>query len=178
MTRPLLACAFLLSAASAGLAQAPAPGNPFGDGTRASTPHLTVESSISQPTAVAGTRLTVTVDVAPRRTMHVYAPGKHDYQVVQLALDPQPWARIEPTKYPASEKYYFAPLDETVEVYSNPFRLTRELTILDTPEARKALAGQSSVTVSGRVEYQACDDKVCYSPGKVPVKFVVGLGGK
>ena len=84
-------------------------------------------------------------------------------------------ARLEPTKYPASEKYYFAPLDETVEVYSSRFRLTREVTLLDTPEARKALAGRSSVTVAGRLEYQACDDKVCYSPGKVPVSFVVTL---
>ena len=107
--------------------------------------------------------------------MHVYAPGKHDYQVVALTLDPQPWARVEPTKYPPSETYYFAPLNETVEVYSSPFRLTRELTILDTPEARKVLAGQTSVTVSGRLEYQACDDKVCYSPSKVPVSFAVAL---
>ena len=58
-------------------------------------------------------------------------------------------------------------------MYSKPFRLTRELILLDTPEARKALAGQKSVTVSGRLEYQACDDKVCYSPSKVPVSFVV-----
>lgn len=179
MTRPLLACAFLATGAAAALAQAPAPApNPFGDGTRSSTPHLTVASSISRATAAPGARLTVTVAVTPRRTMHVYAPGKHDYQVVQLALDPQPWARIEATKYPAPQKYYFAPLDETVEVYSNAFTLTRELTVLDTPEARKALAGKSSVTVSGRLEYQACDDKVCYSPGKVPVRFVVGIEEK
>jgi hypothetical protein len=171
----VLACVLL--AATVSTAQAPggtAP-NPFGDPTRASTPHLTVESSISRTTASPGTRMTVTLEVTPRRTMHVYAPGKHDYQVVALTLDPQPWARVEPTKYPPSEKYYFAPLNETVEVYSAPFRLTRELTVLDTPEARKLLAGQSSVTVSGRLEYQACDDKVCYSPSKVPVRFAVVL---
>ena len=81
-----------------------APANPFGEPARTSTPHLTVESSISQTTAAPGSRLTVTVDVTPRRTMHVYAPGKHDYQVVGLTLDPQPWAKLEPTKYPPSEK--------------------------------------------------------------------------
>jgi hypothetical protein len=175
MLRSVLALCCLSIATSS--AQVPSGGaaNPFGDPTRTSTPHLTVESTISQTSAAPGTRVTVTVDVTPRRTMHVYAPGKHDYQVVALTLDPQPWARLEPTKYPASEKYYFAPLNETVEVYSSRFRLTRALVLLDTPEARKALAGQSSVTVSGRLEYQACDDKVCYSPGKVPVRFVVAL---
>ena len=50
--------------------------------------------------------------------------------------------------------------------------MTRELTVLDTPDARKALAGQASVTVSGQLEYQACDDKVCYQPRKVPVPLV------
>ena len=152
-----------------------APPNPFGDPTRASTPHLTVESSLSHTTAAPGTRLTVTVQVTPRRTMHVYAPGKHDYQVVALTIDPQPWARLEPTKYPPAEKYFFAPLNETVEVYSAAFRLTRELTVLDTAEARKALAGQSSLTIAGRLEYQACADKVCYSPSKVPVNFALTL---
>lgn len=158
-------------------AQRPAggPANPFGDPVRVSTPHLTVESQVSQPSLAPGTRLTVTLDVTPRRTMHVYAPGKHDYQVVQLTLDPQPWASLEATRYPASEMYHFAPLNETVEVYSQPFRLTRELVVLDTPEARKALAGQKNVTVSGQLEYQACDDKVCYSPSKVPVSFVVAV---
>ncbi len=134
-----------------------------------------MESRISGATVAPGGTLTLTLDVTPRRTMHVYAPGKHDYQVVALAIDAQPWLKIGATKYPASESYHFAPLNETVEVYSQTFRLTREVTVLDTPEARKALAGQSSVTIAGQLEYQACDDRVCYSPAKVPVKFVVTL---
>lgn len=170
----IVACLALAAMVSA---QGPGsgPANPFGDPARSSTPHLTVESSINQPILSPGTRLKVTLDVTPRRTMHVYAPGQHDYQVVRLTLDPQPWATVEPTKYPESEKYHFAPLNETVEVYSSPFRLTRELVVLDTPEARKALAGRKNVTVTGQLEYQACDDKVCYSPSKVPVSFVVGV---
>ena len=171
----VLACVLLAATVSSAQAPGMAPPNPFGDPARTSTPHLSVESSISHTTASPGTRMTVTLAVTPRRTMHVYAPGKHDYQVVALTLDPQPWARMEPTKYPPSEKYYFAPLNETVEVYSAPFRLTRELTVVDTPDARRLLAGQASITVSGRLEYQACDDKVCYSPSKVPVSFVVAV---
>ena len=175
MKRAVLVLLLLTGATSSAQTRAGAPANPFGDPTRSSTPHLTVESSISQTSAAPGSHLTVTVDVSPRRTMHVYAPGKHDYQVIALTLTPQPWAKLEPTKYPPSEKYFFEPLNETVEVYSKPFRLTRDVTLLDTPEARKALAGQSSVTVAGQLEYQACDDKVCYQPGKVPVKFVVAI---
>jgi len=173
MKRAVLVLLLLTGAASSAQTPAGAPANPFGDPTRSTTPHLTVESSISQTSAAPGSRLTVSVDVSPRRTMHVYAPGKHDYQVIALTLTPQPWAKLEPTKYPPSEKYFFEPLNETVEVYSKPFRLTRDVTLLDTPEARKALAGQSSVTVAGQLEYQACDDKVCYQPGKIPLRFNV-----
>ena len=31
----------------------------------------------------------------------------------------------------------------------------------------------SPITLSGRLEYQACDDKVCYAPTKVPVSFTL-----
>jgi hypothetical protein len=115
------------------------------------------------------------VNVTPRRTMHLYAPGKHDYQVVQLTIDPQPWLRAQPTTYPGSEIYHFKPLDERVEVYSKPFRLTRDVTLLATPEAQKQLGAMSSVTITGALEYQACDDRVCFNPTRVPVTFTVSL---
>jgi len=44
---------------------------------QASTPHLTVSASISDAVAAPGERLSIAVDVTPRRGMHLYAPGKH-----------------------------------------------------------------------------------------------------
>lgn len=155
----------------------PAP-NPFGAPTRASTNHLTVESAVNRTSVAPGDKVSVSVDVTPRRTMHVYAPGKHDYQVVTLAIADAPWLSVQPTKYPPSEIYHFEPLDERTEVYSKPFTLTREVTLLSTPEARKALAGRTSVTLAGTLEYQACDDKVCYAPAKVPLSFTLTLNAK
>ena len=73
--------------------------------------------------------------------MHVYAPGKHDYQVITVKLDPQPWLKVAPTAYPPSEIYHFKELDEKVETYGKPFKLVQDLTILDTAAAKKALAG-------------------------------------
>jgi hypothetical protein len=107
--------------------------------------------------------------------MHVYAPGKHDYQVVQLALDPQPWLRIHDTRYPAPETYHFKPLDERVEVYQRSFRLTRDVTLLATPEAQKELGALTSVILTGALEYQACDDTICFNPARVPISFRLTL---
>ena len=143
----------------------------------AATMHLTMAASISDTVAAPGERLALTVDVTPKKGMHLYAPGKHDYQVVQLTIDPQPWLRPQATIYPVSEIYHFKPLNERVEVFMKPFRLRRDLTLLATPEAQKLLGALTSVTITGALEYQACDDKVCFNPTRVPISFAVSLKG-
>jgi hypothetical protein len=157
----LFSAAFGLAA----FAQAPAP-------VRSDTMHLTVNTSISSAEVVPGQKLSLSFDITPKRGMHVYAPGKHDYQVIAVKLDPQPWMKVPATTYPPSEIYYFKELDEKVETYGKPFTLVQDITVLNTAAAKKALAA-SPITLSGRLEYQACDDKVCYAPKKVPVSFTL-----
>ena len=139
---------------------------------RTDTMHLTLNTSISSTEIAPGQKLKLSFDVTPKRAMHVYAPGKHDYQVIAVKLDPQPWMKLAPTTYPPSEIYYFKELDEKVETYGKPFTLVQDITILNTAAAKKALAA-SPIKLSGRLEYQACDDKVCYAPTKVPVNFAL-----
>lgn len=138
---------------------------------RNDTMHLTVLTSITGSEAEPGKSVTIAFDVTPKRNMHVYAPGKHDYQVIAVKIDPQPWLKVQPTAYPPSEIYHFKELDEKVETYSKPFTLRQEVAILDTPAAKKVLAAAPAVKLSGRLEYQACDDKVCYAPARIPVTF-------
>ncbi len=150
--------------------------DPASNAVTASTPHLSLRATISDTDQVApGERLTIVMQVTPRSHMHLYAPGKHDYQVVQLTLDSQPWLRVHETRYPPSEIYHFKPLDERVEVYTQPFRLTRDVTLLATPEAQEQLGAMSSVTLTGALEYQACDDAICFNPARVPVSFTLRL---
>jgi len=146
-----------------------------GGAVSASTLHLTMTASISDAVAAPGERLSITVNVTPKPGMHLYAPGQHDYQVVQLTLDPQPWLRAHTASYPPSEIYHFKPLDERVAVFMKPFRLRRDLTLQATPEAQKLLGTLTSVTITGALEYQACDDKVCFNPARVPISFAVAL---
>jgi hypothetical protein len=158
--------ATVLSTLGAGVAGSP---------MTASTAHLTMTASISDAIAAPGERLAIIVNVTPKPGMHLYAPGKHDYQVVQLSLDPQPWMRPQSTIYPASEIYHFKPLNERVEVFMKSFRLRRDVTLLATQEAQKLLASMTTVTISGALEYQACDDKLCFNPSRVPVSFALKL---
>ena len=139
---------------------------------RTDTMHLTLNTSISSTDVAPGKKLSLSFDITPKRAMHVYAPGKHDYQVIAVKLDPQPWMKVAPTTYPPSEIYHFKELDEKVETYGHPFKLVQDITVLATAAAKKALAA-GPVRLSGQLTYQACDDKVCYAPSKVPVNFAL-----
>ena len=68
-------------------------------------------------------------------------------------------------------------LDKRVEVFIKPFRVRRDVTLLATPEAQKLLAAMTTLTITGALEYQACDDKVCFNPTRVPISFVVSVKG-
>ena len=136
--------------------------------------HLTVHTSLADTVAAPGKKLSLSFAITPKRNMHVYAPGKHDYQVIAVRIDPQPWLRVEPTKYPPSEIYHMEALNEKVETYGKPFTLVQDVTVLDSAAAKKALAA-GTVKLSARLEYQACDDKVCYAPQRIPISFALTL---
>lgn len=130
--------------------------------------HLTVTASASDAQVAPGSRITLAFDVTPARNIHVYAPGDHSYQVIAAHIEPQPVLMLHDARYPPSETYHFAPLKETVAVYQQPFRLTRDVTIAATREAQQALRELKTLKVSGKLEYQACDDKVCFRPTAIP----------
>lgn len=148
---------------------------PRGPALTVDTPHLTMTAAISGETVTPGEHLTMVFDITPRPGMHVYAPGEHEYQVIGVEMRSQPWQSLDPLTYPESETYHFAPLDERVEVYMKAFRLSRGVSVLETPEARKLLAGLTELTFAGALVYQACDDKLCYAPREVPFQWTLPL---
>ena len=117
-------------------------GRRAGAGARAERHHAPDGEHLDQraPRWRPGRRCRCRSPSRPKRSMHVYAPGKHDYQVIAVKLDPQPWMKAAPTTYPPSEIYHFKELDEKVETYGKPFTLVQDVTVLTTPEAKKALA--------------------------------------
>jgi len=143
--------------------------------TQASTQHLDVTAYPSDASVAPGTRFSLVLDVTPKPGMHVYAPGATQYRVITVNITPQPGIRTTPMRYPASEIYHFVPLNERVPVYQKPFTLLVEAVRENTAEARKAMTGMTELVVSGTLEYQACDDKICYNPVSLPLSWKVGL---
>ncbi|HET9384129.1 MAG TPA: protein-disulfide reductase DsbD domain-containing protein [Gemmatimonadales bacterium] len=143
--------------------------------TQVSTNHLDLSTYPSDATVSLGTRFTLALEVTPKRGMHVYAPGAQNYRVISLNIAPQPHVRTTPLRYPASETYNFVPLNERVPVFQKPFKLLMDVVPEATAEARKALAGKNELVITGTLEYQACDDKICYNPESLPLSWKVAL---
>ena len=114
---------------------------------------------------VPGQRVVLTFDVFPRRGMHVYAPGSK-YKPIAITLRPHASLKASETVYPPASRYYFEPLNETVDVYDKPFRMMIELV------AATASTGPS-MRLAGALDYQACDDRVCYLPESIPFEWTI-----
>ena len=127
--------------------------------------HAAILSSPAEVNGAAGAKLALFVDVTPKPGIHVYAPGSNDYIPITVKLNPQAEVKLGKVAYPKSEMMTFA--DEKVPVFQKPFRLTQDITL------DKSAKPGSIVTVSGMVNYQACDDRVCYAPESAPVSWTV-----
>jgi hypothetical protein len=47
------------------------------------------------------------------------------------------------------------------------------MAVSTSPDARAALEGVDTVMLSGVLEYQACDDRLCFTPRSIPVFYTV-----
>ena len=140
--------------------------------TRVETDHLEALVWVTDGAVAPGNRFALVADVTPKPDMHVYAPGDHDYPVIQFRMDAPEFLRNHEAIYPSPQTYYFEPLDETVPVYEEPFRLVQDVTIPMSPEI-ETLAAEPGATVvlKGVLAYQACDSEVCYLPAEVPLSW-------
>ena len=129
------------------------------------TAHLLVSPSATPETVASGKKTTLALDITPKPRMHVYSPGQDGYIAVTLTLEPNPAITAAKAKYPAGERFFMPALNETQLVYDKPFRITQDVTV-------KSRTGES-LTINGKVRYQACDDKICYLPVTIPVSWVL-----
>ena len=133
------------------------------------TRHLSFTAALSPDVVKPGGRLTLIVDVTPKKRMHVYAPGTN-YRAITVTLNRN--AALKPSKpvYPKPSIYFFKPLKEQVFVYDDPFELTMTIAVGALPPRT------SRLKISGTLSYQACDDRVCYLPESVPLEWNLAVG--
>ena len=127
--------------------------------------HLTVSTSTSAPIVAPGSKVSLFIDVTPNPGIHVYAPGAEDYLPIAVTLKPVAGASFDRTTYPKSGTVIVE--GKPVPVFQKPFRLVEKVTV-----ARTVKAG-TTMTLSGVVDYQACDAMVCFKPATAPVAWIL-----
>jgi AhpC/TSA family/Disulphide bond corrector protein DsbC len=127
------------------------------------TRHLTVSAAASAGRVRPGQRIALTLDIEMKANMHVYSPGVEGYIPIEWALTASPSVVVHDVEFPKSKMLRLEAIDETVPVYDGHFRLVRDITI------GKAQPGP--LVIEGRLKYQACDDRLCYVPQTVPLKW-------
>jgi len=135
-------------------------------------PHLQLALEQSDTTGVPGTRITLVTEVRLPADLHVYAPGAQGYKPVKLVLDPVPQLELIPTVYPPSKVLYLAAIKEKIPVFEGTFRITQDVQVNTGAEFWGSLGKDGKVfTITGKLDYQACDQTTCFVPTSVPVKW-------
>jgi len=138
-------------------------------------PHLSLVVEQSDRTGFPGGRITLTAEVLLPADVHVYSPGvQGGYKSIALVMDPTPGMELTPVNYPHAKILYLPAIKERVPVFEGKFRITQDLKISSEANFSSSLGtGGKTFTIAGKLEYQACDSKICYIPTSVPLHWQV-----
>ena len=135
-------------------------------------PHLQLALEQSDLTSVPVTRVTLAAEVRLPLDVHVYAPGTQGYKPIQLVIEPVPQLEFKPAVYPASKILFLPAIKERVPVFEGTFRISQDVKVNSGAEFWGSLGKDGRIfTITGKLEYQACDKTTCYVPTSVPVKW-------
>jgi AhpC/TSA family/Thiol:disulfide interchange protein DsbD, N-terminal len=135
-------------------------------------PHLQLALEQSDPTGVPGTRITLVAEVRLPADVHVYAPGAQGYKPIRLVIDPIQALEFKSAVYPPSKTLYLPAIKEKVPAFDGTFRISQDVKVSSSSEFWGSLGKDGKLfTISGKLEYQACDKTICYLPTSVPVKW-------
>jgi hypothetical protein len=143
--------------------------------TKVSAPHLDLITFTTDPVVAPGTHFSLVLDATPARRVHVYAPGVTGYKAIALTIVPQPGLVARAARFPKPTDYFFKPLNEHVNVFDQPFRIIQDVMIDASRDSEAVLKERTSLTIEATLDYQACDDKICFNPQSVPVSWTLGL---
>jgi hypothetical protein len=119
-------------------------------------------------------RVSLVVNVRIPKRLHVYAPGvPDDYIPIALATQPSPAFQADPVYYPSAMNLRLPVIHATVPVYEGSFRLVETITLADAQHLEPLLDQDRNLTITGEFSYQACDDRRCYIPETIPLKWTL-----
>jgi hypothetical protein len=135
--------------------------------------HLQLNTSGGDIPLRPNQRVSLAVDVQLPDRVHVYAPGVTGYIPISLTMRPSPAIQADPISYPAAKTMRLEAIHETVPVYEGSLRLVETVTLGGAQAVEPQLDSDRNLTVEGDLRYQACDDRECFVPETVHLKWPV-----
>jgi DsbC/DsbD-like thiol-disulfide interchange protein len=136
--------------------------------------HVRIVSSASNSFVRGGQHVALILDVELRPGIHVYAPGvQSGYIPIEWKLSASPAWTNTTIEYPEPKKVEL--LGEMVPAYEGKIRITREITIAPHKQTAQASDPDGKFVIEGSFRYQACDERQCFIPETVPLKWSFSL---
>ena len=74
--------------------------------------------------------------------------------------------------YPSSKILYLPAIQERAPVFEGTFRISQDVRVSSTSEFWGSLGKDGkTLSIGGKLDYQACDKTKCYLPTSVPVQW-------
>ena len=139
------------------------------------TAQIKLTYSASSATLVPGRDVTLILDVQAKPNVHVYALGAEHYIPIDWQMTKSKAWTSFPASYPAPRILHIPAIMETTPVYDGHFRIVRDIAISQEAEITSALTADRTLVIEGSFRYQACDDKECYFPRTLPLKWIFAV---
>lgn len=117
----------------------------------------------TQDSVSGGQTISLVADIDLYDKVHLYAPGS-SYRAVDIKIADNPALQQGELSLPEPEMIYLEAIDETVPVYHGKVRISREVAI-------SPLFRGDTVTIAATLDYQTCDDELCYLPDQMALEF-------
>ena len=141
-------------------------------------PRLRLNWSASTTQVRGGQHIVLTLDGSLPPRMHVYAPGvSQEYRPVKWTMNESASWKSGPPSFPAAKKMSLAGDPELVPVYEGKFSITRELVLAREQDLKPQVSTEGDFTVEGAFQFQACDDRMCFPPQTIPLRWTFHLEG-
>lgn len=138
--------------------------------------YLSLKSFSTTDSASMGNRLSLVLDIILKDKMHVYAPGAQGYRPIELKIANSPAFTVAPASYPRAENLYLPAIRENAPVYHGKLRLSQDIVLIpNTKKLEESVNAANELLVEGSLSFQACDDKICYLPTSIPLKWVIKI---
>jgi len=142
--------------------------------TSAETKYFQVSASASNELVHQGQHITLVLDLELKPKMHVYAPGvQGGYIPIDWKMTESPAFKAAAAQYPKPQTVRLDVIKETVPAYLGRLRVTRDIVIGSDAQVKPLRGGGSELVLDGSLRYQVCDDRECYLPATLPLKWVL-----